>query len=104
MAAATAAPSDELLARARALAATLASVRRDDVLPPDLERIAHEKDEHGDLEGLDITPQREMEGLEGALAGLGGAADAPARFDGLREDALLDSLEAQVVELERLLA
>ncbi|WOO83744.1 putative protein yae1 [Vanrija pseudolonga] len=101
---AAAAPSAELIARARGLATTLASVRRDDVLPPDLERIAHEKEEHGDdpYDGVDVTPQREMEGLEGALAGLGGAAAVP-RFDGRREDALLDALEAQVVELERAL-
>ncbi|KAL1406229.1 hypothetical protein Q8F55_007920 [Vanrija albida] len=87
--------ADEVVAALRALAATLASVRRDDVLPPDAERIAHERDEHGE-DVLDVSDARDMEGLEAAMGGLGGQAS---RLGGLREDALLDALEAEVAAL-----
>ncbi|CAK9782735.1 hypothetical protein CC85DRAFT_302400 [Cutaneotrichosporon oleaginosum] len=81
----------------RALVSDLAAVRRDDVLPPDAERIAHEA-EHGEDEPFeyDRTDARDMEGLEGALAGLGKRSDAGR----LREDALLDALERRVDEAE----
>lgn len=74
-------------------------MRRDDVLPPDAERIAHEA-EHGEEEedALDQSDGRDMEALEGAMGGLG--AKGGERNGGLREEALLVSLEARVAEVE----
>jgi hypothetical protein len=82
----------------RALVADLAGVRRDDVLPPDAERLAHEAEHHDEFE-YDQNDKRDMEGLEDAMGGLGG------RKEGLREEALLASLEQRVDEAEaRILA
>lgn len=92
---ATSSSSPEVLSEVREIAAELGAVRRDEVLPPDQERIAHEE-EHGEVdEVINPTDQREMEGLEAALGGLGG------KKDGLREEALIEDLERRVGEVEK---
>jgi len=90
-----------LVTAARALVSDLARVKRDDVLPIDAERIAHEKEEHGEDTAfeLDHTDARAMEGLEDALGRLGGSK-APEPQGGLREEALLAALEERVRALE----
>ncbi|BEI86546.1 hypothetical protein CcaverHIS002_0608330 [Cutaneotrichosporon cavernicola] len=81
----------------RALVADLAAVRRDDVLAPDHEAVAHEA-EHHDADDYafeyDRNERRDMEGLERGMEGIGG------RKEGLREEALLASLETRVDEAE----
>jgi hypothetical protein len=103
-------PADpQLVSDLRDLIRDLGRVRRADVLPPDREMEAHEREAHGagagDADGgyeLDYTEAREMEGLEDALAGLGpgvgaGAAGGAGRNGGaLREDALLDELDRRL--------
>lgn len=76
-------------------------------MPPDREMEAHDREAHGgdgdgngngkDGDGfeLDYTEKREMEGLEDALAGLGGKAQEV----GLREEALLQDLERRFNEI-----
>lgn len=97
----------------RDLIRELGRLKRDQILPEDQERIAHERDEHGD-EGyeLDITEKREMEGLEeslermtGAGAGTGAAAatvavagGGPAKEKG---EVVLKRLEERLRALER---
>jgi hypothetical protein len=81
----------------------LARVRRDNVLAPDLERLAHERDEHGEEHAfeLDVTESREMEGLEDTLGRMGSAhTQTTQRNGGLREEALLDALESRLAALE----
>ena len=85
----------------RSLIRDLSRVRRTDVLPPDLEMEAHEREAHGAAHGdgegyeLDMTDSREMEALENALDGMGGQANG--RENGLlREEALLDALEQRL--------
>lgn len=83
-----------LVAEIRELVADLSSVKRNDVLPPDTERIAHEE-EHGEVDEIIApTDSREMEGLEDALGGLGKPKPV------LREEELLTALEARVAAVE----
>ncbi|BEJ12920.1 hypothetical protein CspHIS471_0300940 [Cutaneotrichosporon sp. HIS471] len=81
----------------RALVADLAAVRRDDVLAPDHEAVAHEAEHHDADEyafEYDRNERRDMEGLEEGMEGMGG------QKEGLTEEALLMSLEARVDEAE----
>jgi hypothetical protein len=83
----------------RAYIRDLSRVKRNDILPPDLEMEAHEREAHGAAEGdgegyvLDANDTREMEALENALDGLGGGSDVQSKGQ-LREEALLQQLEA----------
>lgn len=84
----------------RDLLRTLNGVKRDDILPKDLEREIHEKEEHADGDGfeLDINEQREMEGLENALAGIGN--EESKEGGKMREAELLDHLESSLARIE----
>lgn len=80
-------------------------MRRDDILPRDVEREEHEKEEHADQDGdgehafeLEVNDQREMEGLEQALEGFGTASRPPDA--GKREGELLDDLERRLEAIE----
>lgn len=91
------APAD-LVDTLRTLVAELGAVKRDDILAPDAERIAHEAEHHPDDDDafeLVRTDQREMEGLEDAIGRMGGE-----RREGLREEPLLAALERRVEEAE----
>jgi hypothetical protein len=93
----------------RELMHELGRVRRVDILPKDLEREAHEE-EHGEGDELDDTPAREMEGLEEAMGGMGGAgagvtavvggSSVEGVANGEREDELLRSLGGKLRGLE----
>lgn len=75
-------------------------IKRDDILPRDLEREIHEKEEHETGDNgfeLEMNDKREMEGLENALEGIGEAGGDGKRE---REGALLDSLEERLRGLE----
>lgn len=84
----------------RELLRHLNRVKRDEVLPRDLEREVHEKEEHADGDGFELEPndKREMEGLENALGSIGGGT---AREDvNVREGELLDQLESNLARIE----
>lgn len=95
--------STELVDAARGLVQELARVKRVQVLPKDLERERHEQEEHGgdDTFELEPTDNREMEGLEDALGSLGGNGHASSETKELREEDLLDYLEAKLEEIKR---
>ena len=110
---------EQAISQVRGFVRRLGAVRRDDILPVDLEREQHEKEEHPDGEEfeLDKTDKRDMEGLEMAMEGVktvhaassakgvnghnqvGGHAEQKAKGK-LREGALLDALEKELVALE----
>ena len=104
----------------RELIRDLARIRRVDILPPDLERQAHEaedrlnrgEDEPGNEFELEGNETRDMEGLEMAVEGMGGSeagggiggqsrqnGDLERSVGGKREDILLDWLEGRFKEL-----
>lgn len=90
---------EAIINEVRAYIRDLSRVKRNDILPPDLEMEAHEREAHGAAEGdgegyvLDANDTREMEALENALDGLGGGSDVQSKGQ-LREEALLQQLEA----------
>lgn len=90
----------------RELVVDLGRVRRDDILPPDVEREEHEREEHADPDGegfeLDLNDKREMEGLERALEGVSTtpAVGSEIQGKGKREGELLDDLERRLAEAE----
>jgi hypothetical protein len=96
-------------------------VRRDEILPIDHERIAHEEEDRKAREGeeggfeLDINDDREMEALERALEGTGtglherevasaggggGEGARNGRWEGKREGDLVQCFEERLAELE----
>ncbi|ORY30406.1 hypothetical protein BCR39DRAFT_587954 [Naematelia encephala] len=88
---------DPRIEQVREIVRDAARARRDDILPVDMEREAHERDEHPDEQfELDQTAQRDMEGLEGELEALGGKDQL-----GKREQELLDELESRLRQIER---
>lgn len=76
-------------------------MKRDDILPKDIEREIHEKEEHADGDGfeLEMNDKREMEGLENALAGIGQNREGEEEGK-LREGELLDHLECSLARIE----
>jgi len=76
-------------------------VKRTEVLPIDIEREEHERDEHGDDNAFELegNEKRDMEGLENALESLGSGNESAAV--GKREDELLKELEGRLERLER---
>jgi hypothetical protein len=82
-------------------------VKRNDVLSIDEERLEHERVEHPDETDavLDVNDDREMEGLEEAIAKMDGRGRevptaATGEADGkLREERLLDDLERRLQDL-----
>ncbi len=94
-----------LVSEIRGYLQSLAQVKRTDVLPPDKEAEEHAKQDHGgDGDGFttaldeETLHKRDLEGLEAALAGLGGAAQPSNGV--LREQALLNSLQTRLAELK----
>lgn len=87
----------------RAYIKDLSRVKRTDMLPPDLEMEAHEREAHGAVDGdgeayeLDVNDNREMEALENALDGLVG--DGRQQNATLREEELLIQLETRLHDL-----
>ncbi|KAK8847364.1 hypothetical protein IAR55_005221 [Kwoniella newhampshirensis] len=87
----------------RELVRELGRLRRDQILPEDLERVAHERDEHGEEgrgEGgyvLDGNEKRDMESLERSLELLSGSGSG----EGRREDGkiVLEKLEERLQDL-----
>lgn len=84
-------------------------MRRDEVLPIDHERLAHEEEDRIAREGqggfeLDTNDDRQMEGLERALEGTmtggKGTAQGEDRWEGKREGELVKWFEARLRELE----
>lgn len=96
----------------RGLLADLGRVRRDDVLPVDTEREAHEEEDRiargEDLndarEGFELDPndKRDMEGLEQALEGFGTGGDrsTEVRWEGRKGEELVGSFQARLDQLE----
>ncbi|GMK57822.1 hypothetical protein CspeluHIS016_0406560 [Cutaneotrichosporon spelunceum] len=91
-------PPNAQLDTVRTLVADLAAVRRDDILAPDAEAIAHEAEHHDDDDAFeyDRNEKRDMEALEAGMAVMAGKEGK----NGLREQALLDELERRVAEAE----
>lgn len=75
----------------RSLISDLSTIRRNDILPKDLEREEHEKEEHG---GESVVEKREddVEGLEEGLGRLGGGEKEGVRMGG----EVLGELEARL--------
>jgi len=90
----------------RELIRDLGRVRRDDILPIDHERIAHEEEDRKAQEAesgfeLDPNEDREMEGLERALEGMAdGRGAVEVRWEGKREGELVAWLEGRLAGLE----
>ncbi|OWZ33002.1 hypothetical protein C356_05559 [Cryptococcus neoformans c45] len=93
----------------------LSSIRRSEVLPEDLERIAHEREDHAAASAstsngvfeLDTTDEREMESLEKSLEMFGSASGTKANQDDEKEEEEkkygeegIQRLEAKLKELE----
>ncbi|WWD21455.1 hypothetical protein CI109_105940 [Kwoniella shandongensis] len=89
----------------RELIRELGKLRRDQILPQDEERIAHEREEHdGEAYELDVNDNREMEGLEKSLDLLSGGGNTSATgTNGTKEDGetVLRSLEERLRALEK---
>lgn len=101
------APS-ELVDGVRDLLRDLGRARRDDVLPKDLEREAHEEEDRlarGE-EGFELesNDKRDMEHLEKALegvsSGMSRTLNGPGEGQEQNGESLLESLEMRLVELE----
>lgn len=95
-----------ILDNLRDLVRDLDRIKRVQVLPIDVEREEHERDEHGggDENGFELegNEQRDMEGLEDALEGMG-AGHAGANRDesgGKREEELLKELKGRLEGIE----
>lgn len=96
--------ASSLLEDLRDLIRDLNKVKRAEVLPIDVEREEHERDEHGgegdehafELEG---NEKRDMEGLENALQGLG-ANGSGTENEGKREEELLEDLRMRLEKIE----
>lgn len=96
---ATQAKADEqLIAELRAVISKLSTVKRDDVLPIDYERIEHEKEHQQDDNGFEFaqTEQRELESLEDMMGNMGQKRTEPA----VRGEELLDALEKELAEVQ----
>ncbi|EJT45768.1 hypothetical protein A1Q1_05917 [Trichosporon asahii var. asahii CBS 2479] len=96
---ATQAKADEqLIAELRAVISKLSTVKRDDVLPIDHERIEHEKEHQQDDNGFEFaqTEQRELESLEDMMGNMGQKRAEPA----VRGEELLDALEKELTEVQ----
>lgn len=93
----------------------LSSIRRSEVLSEDLERIAHEREDHAAASAstsngvfeLDTTDEREMESLEKSLEMFGSASGTEANQDDEKEgeekkygEEGIQRLEAKLKELE----
>ena len=104
-----------LVESVRDLIRDLGRVRRDEILPIDHERIAHEEEDRKAREGddggafeLEMNEDREMEALEraleGTMAGHPGSAAVSGhdvgRWEGKREGELVRWFEARLGELE----
>lgn len=87
-----------LVAELRELISKLSSVKRDDVLPVDHERIEHEKEHAQDENGFELaqTEQRDLESLEDMMGSLGAKPDQP----GVRGEQLLNTLEGELAALQ----
>lgn len=84
----------ELIAELRALIGKLSTVKRNDVLPIDHERIEHETEHQQDDDGFEFaqTNQRELESLEDMMGSMGKAkAEAT-----VRGEELLTALEGEL--------
>lgn len=88
----------ELIAELRALISRLSSVKRNDVLPIDHERIEHEKEHQQDDNGFEFaqTEQRELESLEDMMGSMG-SAKTESR---VRGEELLNALEAELAAVQ----
>ncbi|KIR68880.1 hypothetical protein I314_01309 [Cryptococcus bacillisporus CA1873] len=90
----------------------ISSIRRSEVLPEDLERIAHEREDHAAAASngvfeLDTTDEREMDCLEKSLEMFGSSLDPKAnQGDGGKEEGKkyeeeeIERMEAKLRELE----
>lgn len=89
----------ELITELRALISKLSSVKRNDVLPIDHERIEHEKEHQQDDDGFEFaqTEQRDLESLEDMMGNMGGQKNAE---PGVRGEELLDTLEQELAAMQ----
>lgn len=88
----------QIVAELRALISKLSTVKRNDVLPIDHERIEHEKEHQQDDDGFEFaqTEQRELESLEDMMGSMGQKKAEPS----VRGDELLDALEKELADMQ----